>query len=332
MALPCLLLGAASCNKDSENTPKSRDYLKVKADISSSGVGTKAGITSGSFSGSESLGVFIFRDLLGVSYTPGSNTSEHLVTENVEYTATGGVEFASLEPIRLGSAKGTVYAYYPYDEYTGVVGDGSDIPVYVSENQGTGLNDGRRDDPVQYDYMYATPVENRSNATEETATANLTMHHVLSMVSFKFLNKDTTYPGVGVVNKITLQNKPYKQALKSGSGTMNISNGEVIFNAVSFGGISLYPSKPLLDEEGEVHYPKMLIPATVFLDDDAELIFTIDDAEYTVDLPAMEMEQGVRYEFPVSISGTELVLGTVSIEEWVTVAMDETEIKEPDKD
>ena len=126
-------------------------------------VGTKAGITAGSFSGSEKIGLYIYTGAKGTLSGDYNTASSSIPTVNVPYTQ--GNPWTAAQPIILSSTTGVVYGYYPHNE--SYRGTGADVPVTVAAVQGTGQSAGTADASEQADYMYATAVENISNKSEK---------------------------------------------------------------------------------------------------------------------------------------------------------------------
>lgn len=294
-------------------------------------VGTKAGIRATSFTGNEQIGVFIYTGAKGTMSGDYNTSSSSIPTVNVPYQQ--GSPWTAAQPIILSSTKGVVYGYYPYSESAG---DGSAVPVNVAATQGSGQSDGSKDVDGQTDYMYATATENVSNSNATIAT--MKMNHALAMLTFAFKQSDATtdkYPGEGKVSKIILKNKDGKSAVKTGAATMNIYDGVITVGSNDVesnpASITVTPDaeKSLLDVttslEGTATYPwlpRMLVyPNNGVAGDDAELLITVDNKQYTVPVPALTSTQGWQagnnYTYTLTLKGTDLSITRVEIAEWV---------------
>lgn len=296
-------------------------------------VNTKAAIREALFSGTESIGLFIYTDSEGnLSGDYNENTSTSISTTNVPYIRALDGSWSATQPIILSSTEGIVYGYYPYDsDYDG---DGTNVEVNVAADQGTGQSDGSEDDDTQRDYMYADPVTGLSN--KAYTIAQLTMNHALAMLTFKFeqsTDDGDKYPGEGMVSEIILKNVDNtKSAVKTGTATMNISSGDID------GGQAVISSNPasitispddqntLLDvDENDgsgTELPRMLVyPNEGVAAGDAEVLVTVDGNQYKVAIPALTTTtgwlKGNNYIYTFTLKGTGLEITDVAITEWV---------------
>ena len=224
-----LMVSAAGCSHNDEavnlgNTPTPLNVQTVG--LASM---TRAGITEEAFTGTESLGLFIFRgdgiEATGNDYNDGASLNS---TVNVPYVrANESGAWTATQAIILSNVTGKVYSYYPYAAGDNNL-DATKIPVSVAANQGTGQSDGKADVTEQADYMYSTTVENISN---KNPSVTLTMNHALAMVSFKFVQTSENalkYPGEGKVSSIVLKNKANgTNVIKTVNGTMHIGTGVI---------------------------------------------------------------------------------------------------------
>lgn len=315
-------MGFQSCNNE--------DAIEVTGDmplavnrVGVENVSTRAGITATAFTNGEELGLYIYRgtgiaDAANNKYNDDVNA---IKTVNVPYkqSASG---WSATQPIILSSVKGTVYSYYPYAAANDTQ-DGTAIPVEVLENQGTGQSDGTKDD-VQTDYMWSTPIPNKSNADNKV---DLVMNHALAMVSFVFeQTEDPTeiYPGEGKVSSIVLKNNPGKTAIKAGAATMSILDGVISDAVESANGITITPdaTKTLMNDDdttiGEEETPRLLLYPSDVADGDAVVTLTVDGNNYTLDIPALAngYEAGKNYVYTIELRGTALVVNSVEITPW----------------
>jgi hypothetical protein len=328
------LVGATSCSNENDpvQVPQGETTLAVKG-VGLNSLNTKAGITATAFTGTEKLGLFIYRNT-GISdankdYNDATST---IRTVNVEYSAV--TPFAAVgQGIVLSNVMGTVYSYYPYDA-ANESQDGTAIPVTVADNQGTGQSDGTKDVNEQTDYMWSDPVSNISKAQPTVA---LSMNHALAMVSFKFVQTDDEgikYPGEGKVSAIVLKNKSTKTAIKSGNATMHIGTGDITGGTASANGISLAPStsESLMDVEDPAKLPRLLLYPTAVAAGDAEVTITVDGNSYTLDIPAVVegYKAGNNYEYTFTMKGTDLEITNVTIKAWITTEINGGDIQNPD--
>lgn len=333
LASVALMSAFTACSSDDEMPSQMANVNGTELAVESvgvAGVSTKSGITAASFNNGETLGLYIYRGsdaaaIDGATRNYNDATSTGLLpTVNVPYQqglGTGG-SWGAAQKIILSNVQGTVYAYYPYSA-TNTDATSTAIPIKVAADQGSGQTDGIKDytESNQYDYMWATPVAGRSN---KKPNANLIMNHALAMISFKFVQTaDNTvlYPGLGHVTKIVLKNKTGKSAIKTGNATMNIKDGTLDqSSAVSTSSITLSPNQnPLIDVVAPAKLPRLLIyPNTGVAADDAEVTFTVDGYDYTLDIPVLAegWKAGSNYLYTITMKGTALEIKNVSITEW----------------
>lgn len=330
MASVALMSAFTACSSDDEMPSQMANVNGTELTVQTvgvAGVNTKSGITANAFSNGEKLGVYIYRgsdaaaiDAENRKYNDATSTGLK-PTVNVPYgQSTSG--WAADQKIILSNVKGTVYAYYPY-----AASNTDDtrlaIPISVATDQGDGQTDGVKDytDQNQYDYMWATPVLNKSNADP---SASLTMNHALAMISFKFVQTsdgNVAYPGVGNVTKIELKNKAGKTAIKTGDATMSIKDGSLnLTSAVATSSIVLQPNEnPLINEATAAKLPRLLLyPNSGVAADDAEVTLTIDGNNYTLPIPKLDegWTRGNNYLYTITLKGSGLEISNVTITQW----------------
>ena len=323
----------ASCNNDENVESAINDNIKLQVEnVGLKTVNSRAGITATSFTNGETLGLYIYRGNVG-DYTAYNDGAAGLPTENVPYYENNG-DWTQAQPIVLSNVKGYVYAYYPYNaENNG----STDIKTTVLETQGDGQSDGTVDED-QADYMYATPVADKSNVDYKV---ELEMNHALAMVSFKFVQTtDATliYPGEGKVSKIVLKNKTGKTAIQVGEATMDLATGVFSNFVAAANGITLTPNatESLMDVDYATYPEKMprllLYPVAAVAADDAEVTITVDGNDYTMPIPAIATgyKAGFNYHYTFTLKGTGLELTTVSIKEWIPENVTGGDIQKPD--
>ena len=334
-------MSLASCNNDEnvENVVDSRSTLNVER-VGLEGINSRAGITAQAFTNGESLGLYIYRGDKGVftAYNDGGAVS----AENVQYTQ-GATGWTATQPIVLSTVKGHVYGFYPY---AAANTDPSAVAITVAEDQGTGQSDGTKDavdgegNVIQYDYMWADPVPNISNASN---SVELEMNHALAMVSFQFLQSSDaalTYPGVGQVTKIQLYNNSeiVTKPLKAGASTINIATGAIATATASANGITVQPASATLMYADvasipAAETPRMLVyPTDGFNAGDLKVLIVVDGSNYTISLPKLDngYQAGHNYVYTFTMKGTQLELDNVSIKEWIPEVGGTGDIQTPD--
>ena len=323
-----LMSAFTACSNDNEPAVMVQGP-KQSLEIQSVGlaqVGTKSGITAAEFAAGSEIGVYVVRTNLGAAYEPSSSTDY----KNVKFTQ--GSPWSTTSTVFLTNTEGTVFAYYPYDVANAAL-DGTAIPVSVAADQETGQTAGTSDKTdAQKDYMYAKASKKVTNASP---AVTLEMQHALAMVSFKFV-RATSFTGVGDVSKIVLKNGEGKKLISTGAATLNIQTG--VFAGIpenQANTITVQPSnKQLLGETAEAQLPRMLIypKAGDITAGDAKVTVTVDNQDYTVNIPAITggFTAGSNYQFTYTMTGTGMQLTNVSIKAWTPAPKDGGSIATPD--
>lgn len=249
--------------------------------------------------------------------------------------------------IYLSTEKTKIYAVYPSDltveHSTSAVTDNTNATgLNLFEGSDTSTDESTRitvpnsaaTPPVytakgEKDYMYATPVADK---TASDNSASLTMKHALAMISFKFY-KDDTFKGTGSLTKIVLENiDENSTTLKTGSASMAIKDG-TISNEQDGTNKSLtrYPYKDTTagytlttitdgDKSNLPTFGMLVYPNTSLADNTVKAVFTIDEVEYPINIPAVtsssnEWAAGYNTIYTVKMSGKELSI-SVSVTQW----------------
>ena len=334
----------ASCSNEEIQSVDNHGSVLAVNKVGLEGVNSRAGITAVAFTNGESLGLSIYRAYDGTTTVPtytAYNDYETLPAANVKYTQSAA-GWTATQPIVLSTVVGTVYAYYPYREYTALeTFTPSALPLFVNSAQGTGQSDGTVD-ADQTDYMWATPVEGLSN---KVATVDLEMNHALAMVTFKFQQSQDggdAYPGKGLVSKIVLANTDAstKKYIMAGNATMNLADGKITLaqDAVNTG-ITLTPaatedSHSLMDVTDEAKLPRLLLyPVAEFGAQDVMVTITLDGNDYKLNLPARTAgyKAGENYQYTFTMKGTELVLANVAIKPWTAIEANDGDLNLDDE-
>ena len=197
----------------------------------------------------------------------------------------------------------------------------------------------------EVDYMYAdqgstgVKASYKNGSDSKTGKVTLTMKHALAMVSFR-VYADHTYKNTGAFTKLVLANKSgdTKHVLNNGGTTpaMKIKDGTITLGsspaAVTYTrDIANYTlSKATADTDQARATAKnnamkasiLVLPENTADKSTVEATLTIDNQDYKVALPGSNSawKAGENYLYTVKLSGSELVISSVTVTEWTTVA------------
>lgn len=197
----------------------------------------------------------------------------------------------------------------------------------------------------EVDYMYAdqgstgVKASYKNGDTNKTGQVTLAMKHALAMVSFR-VYADHTYKNTGAFSKLVLANKSgdTKNVLNNGGTTpaMKIKDGTITLGsspaAVTYTrDIANYAlSKATADTDQARATAKnnakkasiLVLPESTVDKSTVEATLTIDNQDYKVALPSSNSawKAGENYLYTVKLSGSELVISSVTVTEWTTVA------------
>ena len=196
----------------------------------------------------------------------------------------------------------------------------------------------------EVDYMYAdqstaVKASYKKDDTNKTGKVTLAMKHALAMVSFR-VYADHTYKNTGAFSKLVLANKSgdTKNVLNNGgtNPTMKIKDGTITAGsspvAVTYTrDIANYTlSKAAADTDQARTTAKnnakkasiLVLPESTADKSTVEATLTIDNQDYKVALPSSNSawEAGENYLYTVKLSGSELVISSVTVTQWTTVA------------
>ena len=196
----------------------------------------------------------------------------------------------------------------------------------------------------EVDYMYAdqgstgVKASYKNGDTNKTGKVTLTMKHALAMVSFR-VYADHTYKNTGAFTKLVLANKS--------GGTTILNNGASPAMKIKDGTITLGSSPAAVTYTRDIaklyvvqkqrltrirpEPPPKITPgkpvSSSCLKNTAdkstvEATLTIDNQDYKVALPGSNSawEAGKNYLYTVKLSGSELVISSVTVTQWTTVA------------
>ncbi|WP_032600075.1 fimbrillin family protein [Bacteroides fragilis] len=194
----------------------------------------------------------------------------------------------------------------------------------------------------EVDYMYAdqstaVKASYKNGDTNKTGKVTLTMKHALAMVSFR-VYADHTYKNTGAFSKLVLANKSGGTTIlnNGASPTMKIKDGTITVGqspaAVTYTrDIANYtlPKAASSDASAATTAKNsarkasiLVLPESTADKSTVEATLTIDNQDYKVALPGSNSawEAGKNYLYTVKLSGSELVISSVTVTEWATVA------------
>lgn len=194
----------------------------------------------------------------------------------------------------------------------------------------------------EVDYMYAdqstaVKASYKNGDTNKTGKVTLAMKHALAMVSFR-VYADHTYKNTGAFTKLVLANKSGGTTIlnNGGSPTMKIKDGTITVGqspaAVTYTrDIANYtlPKAESSDASAATTAKNnakkasiLVLPESTVDKSTVEATLTIDNQDYKVALPSSNSawEAGKNYLYTVKLSGSELVISSVTVTEWTTVA------------
>ena len=195
----------------------------------------------------------------------------------------------------------------------------------------------------EVDYMYAdqgstgVKASYKNGSDNKTGKVTLAMKHALAMVSFR-VYADHTYKNTGAFTKLVLANKSGGTTIlnNGASPTMKIKDGTITVGqspaAVTYTrDIANYtlPKAESSDASAATTAKNnakkasiLVLPESTVDKSTVEATLTIDNQDYKVALPSSNSawEAGKNYLYTVKLSGSELVISSVTVTEWTTVA------------
>lgn len=310
----------ASCSKDDMPAGSPADgELGVSAIVTGS-VSTRALVTG--FSAGDKIAVFT----TGTGYTPKVAAYTY-VDGTTQWTSPAD----AADKIFLSNQTATVYGYYPS---TATVNPGSGVLTNDALNNietTFTYPEASFNAAGQTDYLYATAAISGSvypiaTATNSSPSVDLYMHHAASKLSF-VINKAESYSGTGSLTSVKLSKTG---GFYAGSGAMLVENGVFSMgtvNEISFTGtatINAYNAVP----STVVTAFGLAAPVTDRSGITLEII--VDGKAMTVALPAIApadvWEPGKDYTYTITVKGTELIVNSVSVVDWIEVIGGNTEV------
>lgn len=195
----------------------------------------------------------------------------------------------------------------------------------------------------EVDYMYAdqgstgVKASYKNGDTNKTGQVTLVMKHALAMVSFR-VYADHTYKNTGTFTKLVLANKSGGTTIlnNGASPTMKIKDGTItvgsspaavtytrdIANYMLPKAASSDASAATTAKNNARKASILVLPESTADKSTVEATLTIDNQDYKVALPGSNSawKAGENYLYTVKLSGSELVISSVTVTQWTTVA------------
>lgn len=194
----------------------------------------------------------------------------------------------------------------------------------------------------EVDYMYAdqstaVKASYKKDDTNKTGKVTLAMKHALAMVSFR-VYADHTYKNTGAFTKLVLANKSGGTTIlnNGASPAMKIKDGTItpgsspaavtytrdIVNYTLSKAASSDASAATTAKNNARKASILVLPESTVDKSTVEATLTIDNQDYKVALPGSNSawEAGKNYLYTVKLSGSELVISSVTVTQWTTVA------------
>jgi hypothetical protein len=236
------------------------------------------------------------------------------------------------ERIYLTNEIATLYGFYPGDATLLSGGATGQIEINIPSAEAS------LDASGQNDYMYASAAYDAGTNSYPLPTAynavghrfaGLFFHHALSRLSF-VVNKAKNYSGKGVLTQVSLQGINGR-LFNAGQGTMDVVNGTISIpgqaSSLTFTGsanINEYN-----DDPSAVVTAKALVQP-VGSTSDISIHLTIDGTEMKTILPitlANNWEAGKHYTYRIVVSGTGMIVNSVTIKDWDNVSGGSADVK-----
>lgn len=286
-----------SCTKDETNVVNAGES---RLDIQTSFGDFQTRATISAFPNQSELGLFVTNGSIGGNYNNLPSNA------NVRSIYNMSSRSWVLDPqVYLSSANATIFAYFPYSSANN---DATAIPI---------------EHTTQTDYLYGTHASGQSLVNNGNPVVNLTMRHALTLLQFK-INR-SNYTGNGIITRIEIGNATGKTSIYS-AGKLNIATGTISKTAGQNSNAFIQNSSGLYTiplSQSNVESPNlrlMLLPVSATsADGDVKMYFTIDGKIYTYNVPASTAwNMGTKNVYTITLSGTGLVVGNVSITDWVS--------------
>ena len=203
----------------------------------------------------------------------------------------------SRSDILLSGEAGTLYAYYPW---TAAATDITQIAVDMDEED-------------QKDWMVAQPITNLSDAQ---ATAAVKMQHMLTNFKLAFYKGD--YSGKGVVTDVTIRSNAFAT-----TGTLDAMTAAFTGYGDTHTLTRDFATTLGTDKAAAAPCHVMVVPNTV--NAPVTVSVTVDGNTYSSTIAARTLLKGKSYNYTMKLTSTGLNVTEVSISDWQTRDLGETE-------
>ena len=286
------LLTGCSTENDIENGKDGLASLELSS-VSSSDMLTRAVIDGEDFPTDKgNIGLFLFKDEL--AETPYGESGY----TNVKYSYDPGKSKWTASPsIKVGSTRGYLYGYYPYNA------DNTDvkaIPVTSSVNGD--------------DVMYASQ---QDPITDKTASStSIVMNHALARVSITIKNN-------GYTGSAKLTSIKFAGAKTSETGTLDATTGTISGTTKADVTLAVPEGSQTITATGTT-YECLLVPSEKDeTKQEVTLTLTIDGEPKTATLSGNDngviIAKGIKSNITIGLSNSGISVSSVSIDEWKEV-------------
>ena len=285
----------SACTDDTENFG-SHNGTPLNINVGVNTTESRAIITGNSLPEGSQIGVTVV-DQSGNGYQDQNynNVCYQAVTED----GSQKWKVQSRSDILLSGEAGTLYAYYPWSS---AVSDIKQIAVNMDETD-------------QKDWMVAQPVTNLSDAQ---ATAAVKMEHMLT--NFKLSFYKDNYSGKGEVTAVTIRSNGFAT-----TGTLDATTGA--FTAYGDAHTLTRPFATTLGTDKAAAAPCniMVVPNTVAAP--VTVSVTVDGKTYSSVTSSLTLAKAKSYNYAMKLSSTGLDITEVTLTDWNTEDLGETEFK-----
>lgn len=211
-------------------------------------------------------------DAMNVFITEETVSESQQQVQNYKAVCQGGV-WRGTPAIELGSsAKGYLYAVYPYQVTSVKI---NAVPVDITS---------------QTDYLYSG---SGVTVSRNNPKAVLTMKHALSALAFNI--KNDNYTGEGKLQQISISGKPICT-----SGTLDVSSGTV--KGTASAKYEYVCNVNILQDGWEEDIPAFFCIPFMSSGSDVTVTFKIDSEDYSCQLPKYGIVGGMKYVFYLSLT------------------------------
>ena len=320
LVLSCMLL-VAGCEKDAVSNAESNEPVELQ--IAPTVALTRGVIQGGEQSGS---GATFMKNVAvyatGDDYAAGNNYAVY-----TNKTSSWGNDGS--DHIYLTHKPATIYGYYPTtNKYNAgaiqvTLLTGTDATTITATDNASTTDIAAASEEV--DYMWATEVQDVTNSSN---SINLTMSHALSMLSFRVYKE--SYSGTGRLTKIVVKDiNTSGTTLATGTDlNMSITTGTITGTLTDATFTRVISNYTLGTSKTANKVSMLVLPINETVGTNKiQAIFTVDGADYTVNLTAPTDNEGKWLAgknnlYTVKLSGTELSVTTVSVASWADNAVE----------